>query len=276
MNKKFPLSAAKLAINAGLVSLCLASTAFAGGDHTHDKPSHDKHSHDNPAVKSATAATATAMATPLVADEKKVTAVPLVAPEKKITAADLIPDPAKKLSLEKFVKGAKRLHEYLKNAVEKAPEDAKKFLVKEKQEIERQLASPKAARQASFDKVEAQIKRLKDQKLFTANKIGMMHKHYLETEAGKAMILLQQENKKPGTPDAIKAEIAFQMGLIAQRDQVNFKAALRHFNKAVELLPKNSEYLAKLAELYTLIEDHGAAAKISKDLKQVKLAKIGQ
>lgn len=259
MNKKFPLSAAKLAINAGLVSLCLTTTAFAGDNHSH---ANDKHSHDPLSP------------TKLSQDKsakKAVPATPLGTAEKKLTAADLTPDPAKKLSLENFVKGATRLHGYLKNAVEKAPEDAKKFLVKEKLEIERQLANPKAAYQASMDKVEAQIKRLKEQKLFTNDNIALMHKHYLETEAGKAMILLQQENKKPGTPDAIKAEIAFQMGLIAQRDQVNFKAALRQFKKAVKLLPTNSEYLAKLAELYTLIEDHGAAAKIS-----MKLAKIGK
>jgi hypothetical protein len=259
MNKNFPLSAAKLAINAGLVSLFLTTTAFAGDDH-----SHDNHAHDKPAQKKLT---------PNKTAEK---ATPLGEIAKKLSAADLIPDPAKRLSLEDFVKGATRLHGYLKNAVEKAPEDAKKFLVKEKQEIERQLANPKAARQASFDKVDAQIKRLKQQKLFTNEKIALMHKHYLETEAGKTMILLQQENKKPDTPDAIKAEIAFQMGLIAQRDQVNFKAALRQFKKAANLLPTNSEYLAKLAELYTLIEDHGSAAKISKDLKQIKLAKTGQ
>ncbi len=257
MNKNFPLSAAKLAINAGLVSLCLTTTAFAGDNHAHDN-----HSHDKPAVNKLT---------PSNKADKAVKATPLNGAAKKLSAADLTPDPAKKLSLKDFVKGATRLHGYLKNAVEKAPEEAKKFLVKEKLEIERQLANPEAAYKEAMDKVEAQIARLKEQKLFTNDNIALMHKHYLETEAGKSMILLQQENKKPNTPDAIKAEIAFQMGLIAQRDQVNFKSALRHFKKAANLMPTNSEYLAKLADLYTLIEDHGAAAKVS-----MKLAKTGK
>ncbi|MCJ8268475.1 MAG: hypothetical protein MJK04_03645 [Psychrosphaera sp.] len=74
MNKKFPLSAAKLAINAGLVSLCLTTTAFAGDDHSHDKPAHDK-----PAKKAAPVAKATA----LVDDEKKSHSSPIGGPREK-------------------------------------------------------------------------------------------------------------------------------------------------------------------------------------------------
>jgi tetratricopeptide (TPR) repeat protein len=179
---------------------------------------------------------------------------------------DFTPDSTKRLTLAALIKGSTRLHDYLKNAVEKANEADKKFLSKEKAEVERQLSQPQAAYDDLFNSIDEQINRLKKQKLFPAALVGEMRKHFLETSAVKAMNAMQKEGKKPGVNDAFKAEMRYQLGIVAFRDQVNYKTALRHYEKAVQLSPTNTEYLTALGDIYLLIEEKGSAAKLYKDL----------
>lgn len=186
--------------------------------------------------------------------------------DKPFNPADYVPDPAKRLTEANFVKGATRLHGYLKNAVEKANDADKRFLVKEKQEMERQLANPKAALAEQFKSIEAQMQRLYKQNVFPDAMVAQMHQHFLETEAGKAVILLQNQAKRKEITDTYRAELSFQQGIAAQRDQVNLKTALRHYSNAVKLAPKNIEYLDALGDLFILIEDNGSAEKLYKDM----------
>jgi tetratricopeptide (TPR) repeat protein len=181
-------------------------------------------------------------------------------------AEDFIPDPAKRLTLENFSKGLAKLHGYLKGAVEKAKDEDKKFLVKEKHEIERQMANPKAAYDQLFASIEANSKRLAALNVFPPVLVAQMRKHYLETEAVKAMAAMKNQAKKDGTTDAYRAEMEYQLGIIARRDQVNYKTALRHFGKAVQFAPGNFDYLKALGGIYMIIEDYGSATKLYKEL----------
>lgn len=179
---------------------------------------------------------------------------------------DFKPDPTKRLTEAQFVKGVKRLHEYLVQAVDKAKDEDKKFLLLEKAEIERQLKDPKAALAAQFKSVEQQIARLDQIKVFTKPLVAKMRMHYLETEAGKAVGVLINEKKKPMVSNHVQAEIQYQLGIIAQRDQVNYKTALRHFDKAAQLSPGNVDYMTTLADLHVLLGHKGDAVKIYKEL----------
>ncbi len=204
--------------------------------------------------------------TPLPQDAKAVEK----AVEKAAAMTDFTPDPAKRLSLENFIKGAKKLHGYLNNAVEKATGEDKQFLSKEKLEMERQLADPQAAYDKQFKRVAAQIKRLNTIKVLPPALVAQMNKHFLETEAGKAVGALNNESKKATNSDSSRGEIAYQLGIISQYDQVNYKSALRYFKKAVTYSPNNVDYLNSLASIYTIIEDHGSATKLYKDILKNK------
>lgn len=178
---------------------------------------------------------------------------------------DYQPDPKKRLTVARFVKGVNRLHGYLKNAVEKAEGEDKKFLSKEKAEIERQLKAPEAALKAQFDSIDAQIDRLNKLKIFPAPLVAKMRMHYLETEAGKVVGVLIGEKRKPQTDARTHGEIQYQLGIIAHRDQVNYKTALRHFTNAVSHVPNNVEYLTTLADLHMTLENKKDAGKLYKD-----------
>lgn len=178
---------------------------------------------------------------------------------------DFKPDPKKRLTIEQFVKGANRLHGYLKNAVENAKPEDKKFLVKEKAEIEQQLKDPEKALTAQFKSIDAQIARLQKLNIFPAPLVAKMRMHFLETEAGKAVGVLVNEKKKPELAANVQAEIQYQLGIIAQRDQVNYKTALRHYSNAVKYAPSNVEYLLTLGDLHKMLENNQDASKIYKD-----------
>ncbi len=179
---------------------------------------------------------------------------------------DYQPDPKKRLTIEMFVKGGNRLHEYLVNALSKADPENKKFLAIEKAEIERQLKNPETALKEQFASIEAQIDRLNKLKLFEPALVAKMRMHFLETEAGKVVGVLIAEKRKPMVSTTVQAEIQYQLGIIAQRDQVNYKTALRHFSNAVQQSPKNVEYLQTLAEIYQTIGDVKDAEKIYTEL----------
>lgn len=192
--------------------------------------------------------------------------------------ADFVPDPAKRLTLENFKRGLDKLHNYLKNAVEKATEaskgegkgegkgENKKFLVKEKLEIERQIADPQAAYDELFNSIETENQRLKDLKVFPEVLVAEMYKHYLEVDPVKAMAAMRNESKKEGISDRFLGEMEYQLGIIAQRDQVNYKNALRYFKNAVKHSPSDLDYLIALADVTLIIEDHGEAAKLYQNI----------
>jgi tetratricopeptide (TPR) repeat protein len=182
------------------------------------------------------------------------------------SAADFIPDPEKRLTLEDFTKGLAKLHGYLKNAVEKANDEDKRFLSKEKLEIEQQMANPKEAYDDLFANIELQSKRLASLNIFPALLVAQMRKHYLETDSVKAMAAMRNESKKEGISNAFLGEMEYQLGIIAHRDQVNYKTALRHFNKAVQYVPGNFAYLNALGDVFMTLEDHGSAAKLYQEL----------
>lgn len=218
----------------------------------------------------ATITTITTASSFAVADTATPLKPQLQSAQQKITKkTDFTPDPAKRLSLEGFIKGAKKLHGYLKNAVEKAKPEDKKFLVKEKVQMEYQIANPKATYASLFKSIDSQIKRLENGKIFAAPLVAQMRQHYLETEAGKVMMLLNKEAKRKDIDDRYRGEIEFQQGIIARRDQVNYKSTLSHFKNAVKLAPGNVDYLTALGDIYSRIEDNAQASKIKQQLMKM-------
>ena len=78
-----------------------------------------------------TALTGTA-SQPAYADE-----VPMMLKRPVEVDAQFKPDPSKRLTMANFEKGMGKLHEYLTGAIKNAKDEDKKFLIKEKAEIEK-------------------------------------------------------------------------------------------------------------------------------------------
>lgn len=171
------------------------------------------------------------------------------------------PDPTKRLTIANFKKGMKKLNEYLANAIKNAKDEDKVFLIKEKAEIEKQIANPQKAHVEMFESIEREHQRLLALKIFPDNSVKQMRKYFLETEAARVLGVLQEEQKKHKDDKSVIAEVNYQKAIIAERDQVNYKSALRHYQKAVDNAPKNIHYLSALSNLYMTLEDHGSAVK---------------
>ena len=171
------------------------------------------------------------------------------------------PDPTKRLKLADFKKGMNKLNEYLENAIKNAKPEDKAFLIKEKTEIVKQIANPEKAHTEMFESIEREYQRLLALKVFPDSAVKQMRKYFLETEAARVLGVLQEQQKKHKDNPAIMAEILYQKGIIADRDQVNYKSALRFYQQAADRNPKNADYLSALSDLYMTLEDYGSAVK---------------
>ena len=179
------------------------------------------------------------------------------------------PDPAKRLTVENFDKGMKKLHEYLVNAIKNGKEEDKKFLVKEKAEIEKQMSDVKKAHIELFDSIEKEYQRSLAINIFPKDLVKQMRKHFLETEAARVIGIMQQEQKKRENDRAFAAEVNYQKGIIAERDQINFKSAIRYYELAANGQPRNIDYLSALSRMYMVVEDHGSAVKRYNELLEM-------
>lgn len=190
----------------------------------------------------------------------------LMRPEAEVEYA---PDPTKMLTIDDFKKGLKKLHDYLTQAITKATDLERAFLIKEKAEIEKQIAKPEQAYQLLFTSIEQQTQRLLKQRLFPVSLTKQMRKHLLETQAALVIGSMQQEQKRRPNDQAFLAEMNYQLGIIAQRDQVNYQSAIRYFQRAVNHQANNIDYLEALAQMYGIMENHASTIKILEQLLNV-------
>ncbi len=176
----------------------------------------------------------------------------------------------KTLTLEQYKKGLSRLNNYLTQRLKDAPASEKRFFVKEKAALDKEMEDIEGSLNGYYGLIDKRIQRIETlTNVFTPSFIHdigyKLRQLDNQLEAVKAFREIARSNSQA---DTARAEAEYQLGLVAQ-DNLNFKQTLQHFKNAVKLQNKNTVYLEALADLHLTLEDFPQASEHFKSLQKI-------